>query len=539
MRFVLALAALAFALRAQTPPEKAVLAGQVVNAVTSEPVRRVLVYARRIDSMPGTTNIYTTQSVLTDTAGHFALNGLDAGAYRITAERNGFLTAQYGARAAGKSGVTVALSAGQKMTDLSIPIYPHGVITGRVLDEEGDPVPNANVELLRMQYMQGRKQLAHSNGGSTNDLGEYRLFGVAPGRYYLSATFRGNPNGVNPVAQEDYVPTFYPRTWDAAAAAPLEMAAGAQLRNIDIMLARQHTVTVRGRVVNEAPGSSNVNVILSAHNPFGGSGNSRGALVNPQGGFEFKTVVPGNYVLVAMANVPGKAYTARIPVQVAGADIDNLAITIYAPLTIEGRVTIDGDTSEKLGNLHVALGPFEAGNTVYGPLPDSAVRRDGGFQLSDVSAEHYSVNVYGVPEGLYVKSVRSSQADVLMTGLDLTSGAAAPLTIVLAPNAGQLTGTVLDSNTQKPVPAATVVLVPQDKARRTREFFYRTAPTDNAGHFTVKSIVPGDYKVFSWEGAAYGAWMDPEFLAQYESAGQSVTVTEGSPQSLQLNLIPE
>src|ERR1035437_6919186 len=98
--------------------------------------------------------------------------------------------------------------------------------------------------------MQGRKQMARMVSSSTNDLGEYRVFGLQPGRYYVSVELRPNP--MLPPAEEEYVTTWFPRTADAAAAAPLDVRPGAQLRNIDIALARMHTVTVRGHVANEA-----------------------------------------------------------------------------------------------------------------------------------------------------------------------------------------------------------------------------------------------------------------------------------------------
>ena len=83
------------------------------------------------------------------------------------------------------------------------------------------------------------------------------------------------------------------------------------------------------------------------------------------------------------------------------------------------------------------------------------------------------------------------------------------------------------------------MLVPQEKERRDRESFYHTATTDQAGRFTFQNLVPGEYKVYAWEVVDYGAWMDPDFLAPHESQGESVTVREGSPQSVQVNLIPD
>ena len=252
MRWMGALLLLPLALAAQTKPDDpCAVSGQVSNAATGEPVRRALVYLRRIDMSPGVTNIQVSNTGTTDAAGRFAIAGIAPGKYRLSAERSGFITTQYGSRGPGKAGTLLTLEPGQKSSDLAMRLTPHGVIAGRVLDEEGEPVPSANVQVSRQQYMQGRKQMSRMNGASTNDLGEYRVFGLAPGRYYVSAETRPNP--MLPQAEDEYVTTYFPRTTDAAAAAPIDVAPGAQLRNIDIPLAKMHTVTVRGRVVKRGP----------------------------------------------------------------------------------------------------------------------------------------------------------------------------------------------------------------------------------------------------------------------------------------------
>ena len=116
-------------------------------------------------------------------------------------------------------------------------LTPHGVIAGRVLDEEGEPVANANVQVLRQQYMQGRKQMSRTGGGITNDLGEYRIFGLPPGTLLRERRDRGRTRCCRR-PDDEYVTTYFPRTTDAAAAAPIDVAPGAQLRNIDIAMAQ-------------------------------------------------------------------------------------------------------------------------------------------------------------------------------------------------------------------------------------------------------------------------------------------------------------
>ena len=546
MRWMGALLLLPLALAAQTKPEDPCsISGQVTNAATGEPVRRALVYLRRIDGSPGgVMNIQVSHTGTTDAEGRFAIAGIAPGKYRLSAEHSGFIATQYGSRGPGKAGALLTLEAGQKSSDLAIRLTPHGVITGRVLDEEGDPVPGANVQASRQVYAQGRKQMTRAGEASTNDLGEYRVFGLPPGRYFVSAGARPNP--MLPQADDEYVTTWFPRTADATAAAPIDVAPGAQLRNIDILLAKLHTVAVRGRVVSEAgaPGGgqgaqrTNFSVVLSARNAMGAGGNaSRGTAVTPEGTFDFRSVTPGSYYLIAQVNAQGKNIAARMAIQVGESNIEGITLPLRGGVPVSGRVRVEGETTQSIASVQVQLRPAETGGFVFGPLPSQQVKPDGSFQMDDVGADRYTISVSGLPEGSYLKSVRSANVDVLAGGLEVAGGAPAQLDVVLSPNAGQVTGTVLDPNTQKAAPTMMVVLIPQEKERRDHEAFYQTATSDLSGQFRFKSVVPGEYRVYAWEEVEYSAWMDPEFMKPLESRGEAVSVTEGGRQAVQVNLI--
>jgi len=167
MRWIGALL-LPLALAAQTKPDDSCsISGQVSNAATGEPVRRAMVSLRRIDMSPGVTNIQVSNTASTDATGQFAITGIAPGKYRLSAEHSGFIVTQYGARGPNKPGTLLTLEPGQKSSDLAMRLTPQGVIAGRVLDEEGEPVANVDVQVLRQQYMQGHKQMARA-GGSPN-----------------------------------------------------------------------------------------------------------------------------------------------------------------------------------------------------------------------------------------------------------------------------------------------------------------------------------------------------------------------------------
>jgi protocatechuate 3,4-dioxygenase beta subunit len=542
-----ALVVLPLALAAQTKPEDScAVSGQVTNAVTGEPVRRALVALRRVETSPGVTTVRVgTNAATTDAAGQFAITGIEPGKYRLSADRNGFVAAQYGSHGPGKAGTLLTLEAGQKSTDLNIRLTPHGVIAGRVLDEESEPVPYANLQVFRQQYIQGRKQLMRMNGASTNDLGEYRVFGLPPGRYYLSADARSN---MQPQAEDEFVTTWFPHTADAAAAAPVDVAPGAQLRNIDIPLAKMPSVTVSGRVINEAgppPGGenaprNNLSVMLATRSAAmdGGGVTRSSSTVTADGAFEIRGVTPGSYFVIGLANAAKRTVSSRTPVQVGSTNLEGVTFTIRGGVPVTGQVRVEGGSAKSVAGVRVMLQPVEPGGIRFAPPPNQQVKEDGAFQWDDVPSDRYTVSVSGLPEGFYLKGVRSADLDVLAGGLEIAGGTPAPLEVVVSPRAGQVTGTVLDPRTQKPAAMTMVVLVPQEKERRDRDSFYLTATTDFSGQFTLKSVTPGEYRAFAWEDAEFGAWMDPDFMKPLESRGEAVSLPEGGRQSIQVNLIP-
>jgi len=547
-----------------TPPgDLCTIEGQVFDASTGEPLRKATISMNPMRiSAPMAGAVARSYGATSDAAGKFSISGIEPGQYRVNATHTGFLNGQYNAQRPNGPGSPIELARSQKMTGVDLRLMPHGVIAGHMLDEDGDPLQGVQIQLLRMTYNRGRKQLQQYNGSNSNDLGEYRISGIQPGKYYLCAIYRGRMGGMIMMGggisigggpaqqQEDYAPTFYPGVTDFAAAVPMDMKPGQQILGINLKLTKIHTVSVKGVVINttsppavaeQLPGRGNVrinvNIQLEPRNSLNPPGMAEGTGVRPDGNFEFPSVAPGSYNLVAMTNNGNVRHAAMLPIDVGNANVEGLAVTINPGVTVSGHIRVDGDTTDPIPSFQVRLNPWDQGFNTGPPQPAKA-DPSNNFSFEDVNPEHFEVNVSPLPGALYLKSIRAGNVDVLANGLDLSSGGGATLDVVIGGNAPQITGTVQNPTTQQPAPGVTVVLIPQEKERREVTLFYRTANTDQNGSFTITRVNPGEYKVYAWDEVEYGAWFDPDFLKPVEGKGSPVSVREGSPGTVQLTMIP-
>ncbi len=509
-----------------------------MNAATGEPLRRATVTLRRTSSSSDTAPRGYTAA--TDAAGRFGIAGVVPGDYRLSARRNGFVDADYGSRDYLRAGSALTLKPGQRMADILFPMTPHGVVTGRVVDEDGEPVAGVRMQALRYRYPQGRRQLAEYGEGVTNDIGEYRVAGLPPGRYYISASPRRSyERGMQPAAgqpEEEYAMTFYPNAGDPAAAAGVDITPGGQLRGLDMTLRRQRTVSIRGRVAGwQASGRQRVMLFLRPRGAAAPSMNRTGS-VDPNGNFEFRGVAPGSYTLVAAVPERGRGgLTARLPVEAGGANVENISVTLNPPLNVAGRVRADSQAPVSLAGIEVSLRPVEP--VMFGPsIPSARAQADGTFAFANVSPDEYMVTLSGLPDGFYVKVVAAGGQNVLLSGIDLNGDLAGGLEILLSPHAGQVAG-VVQNEQQEPAAGSTVVMVPQEKERRGLAQFYRTASADASGRFTVKNLDPGQYRVYAWREIEPGMYFDPDFMRPVENQGEPVNVREDGREEMKVRVI--
>ena len=191
-----ALAPLAICQTTQPPPApKGTVVGTVIRAATREPLKKAWVTVHKVEGQG------KSSGVLTDGSGRFELTDIEPGRYRLSVERNGYVSQAYGRQGPEQAGTILSMGPGQTVRDIQVAMTTAGVLTGHIFDDDGEPVVNAQVSVMSFRYREGRRELIPMQGAETNDLGEFRIFGLAQGSYYVTATFRGWDRPPHPPTQ--------------------------------------------------------------------------------------------------------------------------------------------------------------------------------------------------------------------------------------------------------------------------------------------------------------------------------------------------
>jgi hypothetical protein len=528
--------------QAPTPPatprkEECSVAGMVVKLAGSEPLRKAKVRLRSLEER--TRAISTT----TDSGGGFQLRGIPPGRYNLTVSRVGFVTQTYGQKKADDPGAILTLRAGQEMKDLLFRLVPSGVIAGRILDEDGEPIPSATVSALREAYSEGKRNLFTSTTVETNDLGEYRLFGLQPGRYFVSAISRGW-NRFEDVQEEDadihqqgYAKMYYPGTPDAARASSIVIKAGEEIPSVEILMRQVLLYRIRGHVYNQIthkPGTGTNLFLTSRTNRLEWDFGHQQVIAEKQdASFEIPDVSPGSYLLTALWFDEGKTYEARVSVDVGNADVEGVAVTVAQGANINGRIIWDGRPALEKDELTVFASAVDS-NLVFG-YDGARVNQANSFTLTNIGEGTYRADVGGQSKDCYLKDAQYGGSGALEDGFTVGRGSPASLEITISPRGARVQGTVSDEG-GLPAVGVWVALVP-DAAHRAQHRLYKTQTTDQYGHFDLRGVPPGEYTLFSWEEMESNAWEDPEFLKPFEDQGEKISVQEGNTKSVALTAI--
>jgi hypothetical protein len=521
------------------------ISGTVVKGPGGEPLKKVLI--QMIAETQG-----ENYSASTDANGHFHLENVAPNRYRIFVERAGF--AGVNGRGAQSDVNVVTVQAGQSVDDLLLRMLPTAVISGRITDEDGDPMSEVRVVAMKRVPGKARRQAVSSE--ATNDLGEYRLAGLFPGQYsivampppdfrdYQQEKSRHDDPANEAKAESRYLATYYPGTYDAAQAAQLSVKAGDEMP-LNLTLVPARTYRVRGMVTGIAPGQKPIVELVSKSGDTIHAGEAQ-----PDGQFEVRGVGPGSYVLRATFSSDAQSLTARQDVSVVSGDLDGVTLTPQPSFTISGHLHVEGNGNNN-DNAPVSLSEFSV-NLRRGELPEepaffmsqeyfgsnAPVDRFGNFEWKQVLPGNYIVRLFGGDgqHSFFLKSVKLGGREI-ETGF--TASGPASLDITVSSKASTIEGRVIekekDVDQTYPVANAIVVAVPEEKFRAIPDRF-AVGESDQRGHFSIRGLAPGSYTLYAWQDVDETVYHDADFLKSQEVNGAAIKVEEGSHQTVELKL---
>ncbi|TAK16269.1 MAG: carboxypeptidase regulatory-like domain-containing protein [Acidobacteria bacterium] len=388
-----------------------------------------------------------SRSEVSSASGEFLFDKLPEGRYSISATRTRYLSGSYGQKRPERSGTSIQLADGEIKKGLNVTLFSASVITGVIYGDDGEPVQNAQVRALRWTMRTGVRRLQSANGASTDDRGMYRLYGLTPGEYVITASSNSQdfgpqmtvemamavekavqaaaasgdpnvrtsfsngvltlPNGqtMESPAPVTFAPTYYPGTTSPSGALSVTVSGGEERQGIDITLMKVQTSTITGMVVSASgalPQTVTVNLQPTDEAAQGMPLSS--ARVTPDGRFTLRTVPPGQYNIIARA-------TTTVRVQVPNAPgVGGAAVPVQEVATSQtvstGRtlVSVDG------ANLNGVIVTLDGGRSVAG-----RVVFEGGMP-PDLNRTRMTANLQMAPSASSINNPTPQPAPVLADG---------------------------------------------------------------------------------------------------------------------------
>ena len=527
----------------QTPAQPTgtgVIRGRVVSSENGQPIRRARVIAYGAELREG-----RGRGTLTDDQGRYELKELPTGRYTLNAGKGGYVSLSYGQRRPVEAPRPLVLADKQVLDKIDFSLPPGGVVTGRVLDEFGEPITEVMVQVLRFRYLGGQQRLLNAGRSShTDDLGQFRVYGLPPGDYYISAGMMpGMMNqGVSGIST-GYATTYYPGTPSLSEAQRITVGVAQETSNVVFSLSPARVSKITGRVLtSEGKPAVGVFLMVRQHSLDGGmTFGGGGARTRPDGTFELSSMTPGEYSIDAQLTNASPGFgsepeTASVNVTVSGVDITGLTLVMSKGGSARGQIVFeDGKVPQSLRPSEVQLfaNPLAFGRQ---SLPArSNVKEDWSFEMTGINGERFLRAQ--LPPGWALKSVVYDGNDVTDRTIDFgTNGELAGIQVVLTQRQTTLSGTVLDPRGNVLKDYVVVVFAEDNVHWVPQTRFIRTGRPDQDGRFTIRGLPPERYLAVAVEYLEPGEETNPDTLEQLKARATSLSLTEGENRTADLKL---
>ena len=518
--------------QADAPAGSARIGGRVVAAETGAPLAgsRVVLEATRLLRTKLSSLNRTTS---TDINGLFDFPGLPAGDYKVTVTKTGYLARTVGQAVNGGQPLTVTER--QFLDKVSVPMTRGGAIFGRVFDSYGEPAARVAVQVRRYQYASDGTRVLVPAGvpDSTDDLGQYRVYGLPAGDFVVLAAGTASPTNLVTVIQADRAdtaPTYFPGTASLGDAQVLSLAAGAE-SPADFTLIPTKLIRLTGTAVRST-GVPAAGMMVNLRATSGDSVTARtSSPVGADGTFSVANVAPGRYWLEIEGWRPELAGEgALVPLTVGS---DDLAVSVVTSrgTTIRGRVTFDG-VGRRPPSLLLRAVPTDAGLGMRRWLGDEArVGADGAFEVTGVLGHVMLVSQF---DGWVVTSVIVDGDDKADDSIDPGDrGMLDDVRVTVSDRLSSVAGRIVDDR-GRPLANHVAVLMRMEKTAVPRQRF-RLMRTDGAGRFEAEGLRSGEWVAGAVETLEDGYHFSPEFQERLRVHGRRFMLTSGESVTLEMS----
>jgi hypothetical protein len=523
-------------------PGTATLRGHVFGADTGQPLRKAQVRIVAGD-------IRENRMATTDTSGAYEFKDVRAGRYTISASKGSYVNVSYGQQRATDAPKPLEILENQTVERVDLMLPRGGVVTGRIVDEFGEPAPEIQVAAQRYQFFQGQRRLVPAGRQtSTNDIGEFRLFGIPPGQYYLSATWRSTNQMIGPdgpaVDVTAYAPMYFPGTVNAAEAERVTISEGQEIADLVMMLKPMKATRVTGTATSSDGTPMSPAMILVSQSSGVGFVMNTGGQVRPDGTFTINGLAPGDYTLrlQRMGAPGGDPETATATITATGEDIADLHMVGVKPSNAAGRIVVDPAAAQSLPNaLVVSAFPAQAGGGLPAPPPPPArVAEDLTFTLKSAPGRmRLGLGGFGGPgpSGWTIRAVRVNGVDVTDAGVEFKPNEdISGLEVEVTNKLTTISGLVSD-NRGDPARDYTAIVFAQDREKWTGNSRYQgIGRPDQDGRFKISGLPPGEYYVIAVDYVEPGRWGDPDYLELIRGRATALSLNDGETRTVDLRI---
>jgi hypothetical protein len=466
-------------------------------------------------------------------------------------------------------------------------MVPAGLLSGRLRSSDGSPLISTAVSAYQMSYREGGRAILQARNSSvTDDRGEFRLYWLPAGEYFVGVEPRSSAN----------TRTYYPGVIDPATAQKIVLKEGQQIADLNFDIKAAGLMKISGRVLTSIVTGTILNptsppaIYLVPRDPTKFVDSSPPGIQNvaadrSNGQFEIRNVPAGSYELITsirdsnIRSIPGRAL-----VNVGAGDVQNVVVNIHPGVSVKARIVFTGGLLPanlsavrlQMQPLESYPAPFEVGTTSGGvaraastttdytiaesskvselplvgnnvmnllsvlgnPPPVAALTDETGATIfQNVAEARYTFTVTGLPPNAFVSDIRMGNVSIFDDGLQVGPTSPEEIQVMVQLTDNAVAGTVVNGS-QQPAALSKVVLVPE-QARRGNTALYRMSYTNMSGQFTFHGVPAGNYKVFAWVTTPiHNAWQNETFIARFEELGKAVTVPASGLSDVKVQVIP-